>query len=153
MSHSYTILGDEVAVADVSVPFYDFTSLEHRKTETDKNGALVATYVDTSVSVLHPVEVTVRILDVPARGVSPARRDWTITSRSWATDTDSVTGDVVFNPITAGMFGSFPLMDYDLSDLRDYLGNVYSLTFQTVSTKVPSTTIISAILNGLPELY
>lgn len=153
MSHSYTILGDTVAAADVSVPFFDFTSFELQKVETAKDGAIVATYKDVSVSTLHEVVITVRIKDTPARAGSPARRDWTISHKSWATDTDSVTGDVIYNDITEGAFGSWPLMDYDLSDLRDYIGSVYSLTFATVASKVPATDIISALLHGLPQLY
>lgn len=153
MSHAYAIQGTSASGADVTVPVIDQANFRWRKTEILKDGATLTTFVDSTSPTDHEVLVTVRVKDIPGRGSLAAQREWNVTHLSWATDTDSVTGIVVYNPIRRFLGGSDPVMGLELSDLRDYVGNVYGLLWTTLTAKVPDTGIIGDLTHGLSKLY
>jgi hypothetical protein len=124
-----------------------------RSTEKQQDGAVIATFVDSTSELEHEITLTCRIKDTPAKNGSRARRDWTVTHNTWTTDTDSVTGEVVYEPFKGFTGGSFALMGIEAADIRDYEGNKYGLLWTTLTSKVPDTGIIGFILHGLPKLY
>jgi len=153
MSHTYTIPGTGGSGADVTVEALDQTHVKWRKTERSADGATVATFIVDTSDPQEEILIVVRMKDIPGKNGAPTTRQSTITLNTWAHDADSVTGEVVSNPISAGIFLNVPLMGLEVADLAVMVRNVFSLTYSTLTSKVPDTGIISKFILSLPKLY
>lgn len=153
MSHSYNIVGTGGTPADVAVEPIDQSHLKWRGTEKLQDGTTIATFVlDTSDS-QEEVLVTVRMKDIPGKGTRPTVRQSTITLYAWAHDVDSVSGVIFSNPVTGGFFLNIPIMGLEVADLSIMAKNIFSLTYTTLTSKVPDTGILAKFLLALPKLY
>lgn len=137
---------------DVSVKILDQSDLGWQGSEKDaKTGVITSNYVfkggDPSISTY----VTVVTGTSPKDGVTRN----SIRLSTIETVLDDVTDEYIVNaPIEVVVAWNLPGPVYDAAKLRDMIGTAYSLTFNTLTTKVPDTGVLESFgLGLLTELY
>ena len=153
MSHSYSIDNVATSDTDVAVPLLTQASLELRTTVADaKTGVTISTYVLPTGDPAYPMIVTVRNEKSPT--AANVERRCSINVKTWARELDDDGVLVAVKPISATVaFNLPPGVGLEAADISDLVGNLYSLTFDSLNTKVPSTALISKQMFGLTELY
>jgi hypothetical protein len=152
MSLTYTIDHAVATVEDVSVEVADKASLALQSTIEDTAGGVVSTYVINAGDPTYPATVVYRSALVLPKGKPPYRRA-SVTLNSWARVADSVTGLDKLSPIQATISINIPQeFPVELADLNVFLGNLYSFTYPSVSTKLRATTTLSKLMFGISQL-
>jgi len=152
MSLTYSIDHVVTSVEDVSVEVAPKSELTLRQVTTDpKTGEISAEYVLASGNDNYPAVVTYRT--VLQRRNNALKRRISMTFQTWATTADSVTGIDVKKEISGTMSMILPPdATLELADLDDFLGNVFSYMYLSVTTKVRDTTWLQKLLYGIPQV-
>lgn len=122
------------------------------RTYTDKTSdEVVSEYRIASGDELYPSTVAFRY-GLQTRKGSEARRI-SMTFYTWATKTDSVTGEVSHEPISSTIQLLLPgRMTIEVGDLDDLLGNTLSFMYPSVSSGARSTVYLQALLFGRTQV-
>lgn len=122
------------------------------KTYVDpKTDELVSEYRIASGDEVYPASVVFRY-GVQSRKTGDVRRI-SMTFYTWATKTDSVTGEVAHEPISSSVQFLLPAqMTVEVADLDDLVGNTFSFLYLSVTTGARSTAWLQALLYGRTQL-
>ncbi|DAD51634.1 coat protein [ssRNA phage Esthiorhiza.2_43] len=152
MSLSYAIDHVVTSTESVNVEVAAKSELTLVSSDTDpKTGEVSSTYVLGSGDVVFPAYVTFRVASQSRRGTQVRRLSMTFDS--WATETDSVSGAVVRKPISGTISVVIPAdMTVELADTMQLLGNMFSFMYPSVAAGVRSTTYLSKLLYGSPQV-
>lgn len=152
MSLSYSIDHISTSVEDVSVEVAAKSELTLRQVSTDpKTGEISAEYVLASGDDNFPATVTYRT--VLQRRQGALNRRISMTFQTWATVSNSVTGEDEKKPISSTISMILPPeMTLELADLDDLLGNTFSFMYASVTTKVRDTAYLQKLLYGIPSV-
>jgi hypothetical protein len=133
---------------DVSIETADKSAMTLHRTENDeKTGENSSVYILPSGDITYPATVTYRS-SLNKRGGAPTRRI-SVTLSTWARSTDSVTGEVIVKPMSGTISMNIPTeIQVDLADVMQFLGNLFSFCYLSVTTKVRSTTWLALLLFG-----
>lgn len=116
-----------------------------------KTGELSTTYILSSGDNAYPARVTYRS-STEVRGGGSVRKA-SMTFYTWATKTDSVTGDVERKSVTASISFILPAdMTIDVADFDKLIGTLFSFLYQQVNTKVRTTTWLGKLLYGATQV-
>lgn len=139
--------------ADVSIDKLDEATFQLLSTDVLPNGATRSTYTVASGDPRYPTTITIQTkLDKngnKGRGVQSA----TFALNSWArVEVDSVISDIA--PINAALSINIPVgVALEIADIRQYIENLYALTYATLSTNEPVNDRLSAsVLFGVTQV-
>lgn len=77
----------------------------------------------------------------------------TMTFTTWATESDDVAGTVRYEPISAKISLTIPTsFTVELADLDDFIGTMFSFLYASQSSGARSTTYLSKLLYGIPQV-
>lgn len=115
---------------------------------TDPTGQTQMTeYTLNSGDSAYPATVTYRNV-TRAKGGDAVRR-FSLTFQTWATETESVTGEVRRKPVSAQINFSLPVsFSVELADLDDMLGNLFSFMYASQSSGARATGYLSVLQFG-----
>lgn len=134
------------SASDVSVKIFDRTDLKQQGlTEYDpKTGTSTSVYTLQNGDPLFPTTVTV-VNQYALTGAADRQRHIIVRLDSWATVTSDVSGvDPIKKRIRKEWHEYLPNCDMDNADLADMSGNLFSLLWTTLTSKVPDTAFIAA---------
>jgi len=152
MSLTYTIDHAVSTVEDVSVQVANKAALALIKTADDGNGGVTSEYAINTGDPTYPAMVTYRSAVVTPKG-KPSYRRISVTMSSWARVADSVTGLDKVAPIQGTISVNVPLdFSVEVADLNEFVGNLYSFTYPSVTTKLRATGTLSKLLFGISQL-
>lgn len=152
MSLAYTIDHAVATVEDVSVQVADKASLALQSTSDDGAGGVSSVYVINSGDPTYPATVAYRSTLVAPKG-KPSYRRISVTLNSWARRSDSVTGIDALAPIQSTISVNVPQdFSVEVADLNEFMGNLYSFTYPSVTSKLRATTTLSKLLFGISQL-
>jgi hypothetical protein len=136
----------------VLVEVAEKTDMVLQGTTTDpKTSESVSTYVIATGDNSHPATVTYRN-GIQNRSGGQIRRV-SVTFSTWARSSDSVTGAVVVKPITATVSFNIPAdMVIETADFDDFIGNIFSLLYLSVTAGARDVTWIAKLLYGVPQV-
>jgi hypothetical protein len=152
MTKSYAIDHVVATLEDVSVEVAAKSELTLISTDTDpKTGKVTSTFTLASGDRAFPGLVVYTVSTItPANG--PVRRI-NVTFSTWATETDSVTGEIVRKAIKSSFQMDVPAdFTVELADAMQLVGNTFSFLYPSVTTKVRSTLWLQDLLFGAPEV-
>jgi hypothetical protein len=152
MSLSYALDHVSASTESVLVELAAKSELTLISTDTDvKTGAVVSTYTLASGDTQFPAYVTYRA-EIQSRKTGVIRRI-SMTFDTWATQTDSVTGVIDRLPISASFAMNIPQgFTVELADIDDFIGVAFSFLFASQSSGARSTTYLSKLLYGAPQV-
>lgn len=152
MSITYSIDHIATSVEDVSVEVAAKSEMTLQSTSTDpKTGEVVSTYVLASGDNSFPATVTFRN-SVQNRNNGAIRRV-SMQFSTWATSSDSVTGIDTKKPFIGSVAFNIPAdMTVEVADMDDFIGNLFSFLYLSVTTKVRDTTWLQKLLYGVPQV-
>jgi len=152
MSITYSIDHVPTSVEDVSVEVAAKSEMTLRQVSTDpKTGEISAEYVLASGDDNYPATITYRT--VLQRRNSALKRRISMTFQTWATASNSVSGEDTKKEISGTVSMILPSeMTLELADLDDFLGNIFSMMYLSVTTKVRDTTWLQKLLYGIPQV-
>lgn len=152
MAITYSLDHVLTAVEDVSVEVADKANMVLQSTSTDpKTGDVVSKYVISNGDNSFPAYVTYRNA-VQKRTAGVIRRV-SMTFDTWATMSDSVTGLDTKKPFSGTVSFNMPAdMTVETADLDDFIGNLFSFLYLSVTTKVRDTTWLGKLLFGIPQV-
>jgi hypothetical protein len=152
MSITYSIDHLVTSVEDVSVEVAAKSEMTLQGTGPDpKTGDQVSTYVLASGDNSFPATVAYRV-GYQSRSTGAIRRV-SMTFSTWATTSDSVAGTDVKRPLVATVSFNIPAdMTIEVADMDDLIGNLFSLLYLSVTTKVRDTTWLQKLLYGVPQV-
>lgn len=153
MSISYDLLHVATSVEDVSVEVAEKSAMVLQSSGPDPKNPkrTVATYGLATGDNAYPAWVKYGV-ELQDRQGSPVRR-MTLEFSTWATKTDSVTGEVVAKPVLASAAFNVPAdMTIEVADMDDLIGNLFSFLYLSVTTKVRDTTWAARLLYGIPQV-
>lgn len=148
MTTTVTIPNLPSAVADVSVAIYDETKILRLGDETSKDGKTYTfqyAYVGTDSTAVPLIEVK------RTRNVDTTRIEIRLTAKERV---DNGIDTPVDYPVEffIGWVVRSANASHDLSAFMKAIGTLYSCTFGSVTSKVPNTAILSALLYGAVEV-
>jgi len=152
MSMTYTIDHVVASVEDVSVEVAAKSEMSFAGIETDpKTGQRTATYNLASGDNAYPASVVFRTAVQKAATGMIRRFGWSF--NTWAVVTDSVSGIATRKPLQVNVSIVAPA-DYtvEVADLDAALGNAYSFSYPSVTTKVRSTSWLAKLLFGVAQV-
>lgn len=151
MSITYSI--DHVASSTeaVNVEVAAKSEMTLKSTDIDpKTGDTLSTYVLASGDNAYPSTVTYRIQAQNQGGV-PQRRA-VMTFSTWATSDDGL-GTVVKRPLSGSVSFIVPGdLTVELADMDDFIGNLFSFLYLSVTAGARSTTWLQKLLFGVPQV-
>lgn len=152
MAITYSLDHTNSSTESVAVEVAEKSDMVLQGTTTDqKTGESVSTYVIATGDNSHPATVVYRN-GLQNRSGGQIRRV-SITLSTWARSSDSVTGDVVVKPITATVSFNIPAdMVIETADFDDFIGNMFSFLYLSVSAGARDTTWIAKLLYGVPQV-
>lgn len=155
MTHTLVIDNLSSDVSDVSVPLLDQSGISVMSDTIQPDGTRTVTYVLPTGDPLYPTRIFVTIRRDKDYGPGKAGQIRTsITIASWATDTDEDGMVVAKQPCSAAISWQLPFVSVEAADVSQLLGNLFGLTFNTLTSKVRDTAVIGKLLFGLPgDLY
>lgn len=152
MTHTYSL--DHVASATESVNVETAAKSEMTLQSTDvdpKSGDVVSTYTLASGDSQYPAYVVYRI-GSQNRGGNPVRRA-SMTFSTWAVDDNSVDGTAIRKPISGTISLLIPAdITVELADMDDFIGNLFSFLYASVSTGARNTGYLQKLLYGVPQV-
>jgi hypothetical protein len=152
MSLSYSLAHVPGSTEDVTMIVAEKASLPLQVTTSDEKGGSTSTYILNSGDPTYPATITYRTALNNKRADGVFRRI-AITLKSWACQTDSVTGLDEFLPIEATISVNVPQgFQVETADLDLLLSALYSYTYASVTTKVRSTTLLGKLLYGVSQV-
>lgn len=152
MSITYSIDHAVSSVEDVSVEVAAKSEMVLAGSFVDpKTGERVAQYRLASGDNAFPATIEYRVSD-QTRSYGPVRHI-VVRFSTWAVEANSVSGVDTRKPIT-GIFTIDTPSDYtiEVADLDDFIGNVFSFLYLSVTTKVRDTTWLRNLLYGAPAV-
>lgn len=152
MTISYALDHVATSVEDVSVEVAEKADMVLQSTSTDpKTGDVTSVYVISTGDNSYPATVTYRVA-VQKRPTGLIRRI-SMTFDTWASRTDSVSGEVTRKPISGTVSINAPAdMTIETADADDFIGNLMSYLYLSVTTKVRDTTWLGKLLFGIPQV-
>jgi len=151
MTHTYSLDHVASATESVNVETAAKSEMTLRSTDVDpKTGDVVSTYVLASGDSRYEATVTYKVQEQNKVG-APTRR-CVVTLNTWATDDDGA-GLVVKKPITGSISFIVPTdLTIELADMDDFIGNLFSFLYASVSTGTRNTTYLQKLLYGVPQV-
>jgi len=151
MSITYTLDHINASTESVNVEVAAKSEMTLVSTDTDpKSGDTISTYRLASGDVAYPGTVTYRVQAQGSNG-NPTRRV-VMTLSTWATSDDGL-GLVVKKPLTGSISFVFPAdMTIELADLDDFIGNLFSFLYASVTAGARSTAYLQKLLFGAPQV-
>lgn len=148
MSHSYEIThASSNTTESVTLSVADKTGMVLANIDADpKSGRITSTYILASGDVAHPATVQYSVDPVKGDGKT---RYGSVTFRTWATDTDSISGAIVWYPVQATV--SFVIPDgapVQLADFMKLIAVVFSYTYKAVASGARDTAWAQNLLLG-----
>jgi len=152
MSLTYSIDHALTSVEDVSVEVADKANMVFQGNKTDpKTGEISASYVVSNGDNSYPATVTYRSV-VQNRASGPVRRI-SMTFDTWATRSDSVSGLDTKKSLSGTISVNMPAdITVETADMDDFIGNLFSYLYLSVTTKVRDTTWLGKLLFGIPQV-
>lgn len=152
MAITYSLDHVATTVEDVSVEVADKTNMVLQSTSTDpKTGEIVSTYVLSTGDNSYPAYVTYRIA-LQKRATGMIRR-MSMTFDTWAVMSDSVSGLDTRKPFSGTVSINAPAdMTIETADGDDFIGNLFSFLYASVTTKVRDTAWLGKLLFGIPQV-
>lgn len=152
MTITYSIDHISTSVEDVSVEVAAKSEMTLQGTITDpKTGDVTSTYILASGDNSYPATVAYRS-SVQTRAGNAIRR-MSMTFSTWATMSDSVSGLDTKRPVVASISFNIPAdMTVEVADMDDLAGNLFSLLYLSVTTKVRDTGWLQKLLYGIPQV-
>jgi hypothetical protein len=152
MSLSYTldhIIGG-ATVEDVSVEVAPKSEMVKVPPVPLKDGRVETKYRLASGSDVYPAYITYSS-EIQNRKALGSIRNIVIDLSTWATQTDSVSGLETKMPIQGMIVLNLPAgMTIEVADLDDFVGNLFSYLYPSVTAKVRSTTWLQNFIYGIP---
>jgi hypothetical protein len=151
MTLSFTIDHTVASVEDVSVEVAAKSELTRSSQINRADGTVGTVYYLASGDNSFPATVTYES-QVQKRQAGQVRR-LAITFRTWAVETDSVSGLDRRVPISAQLSFLIPAdMTIEVADLNVLLGNMFSFAYSGVSSKLRNTAWLQKLLYGVSDL-
>jgi len=152
MTLTYSLDHIATSVEDVSVEVAAKSEMTLQSTATDsKTGEVTSTYVLASGDNSYPATVTFRN-SVQNRSSGSVRRV-SMTLSTWATMSDSVSATDTKKPFSGTVSFLIPAdMTIEVADMDDFIGNLFSFLYLSVTTKVRDTTWLQKLLYGIPQV-
>lgn len=152
MSITYSIDHVSTSVEDVSVEIAAKSEMTLQSTDVDpKTGEVVSVYVLASGDNSFPAYVTLRS-SIQNRASGAIRRA-SMTFSTWATAADGVSGIDTKKPFSGTVSFNIPAdMTVEVADMDDFIGNLFSYLYLSVTTKVRDTTWLQKLLYGIPQV-
>lgn len=152
MTITYAIDHALTSVEDVSVEVCDKANMVLQYTSTDpKTSEVTSSYVISNGDNSYPATVVYRS-SIQNRSTGPIRR-FSMTFNTWAARADSVSGIETRKPITGTISVNMPAdMTIETADMDDFVGNLFSFLYLSVTTKVRDTTWLGKLLFGIPQV-
>ena len=150
MSLSYEITHvSSLSTESVTLSVPEKSAMVLQSSDTDpKTGRNVATYSIDTGDVSHPANVVISVDPLSAGGKT---RYGSIVFKTWATQTNSITGEVDYWPVQASV--SFVLASdapVQLTDFMKLLGAAFAFTYASVTTGARDTVWANKLLFGSP---
>jgi hypothetical protein len=155
MSHSYAIEHapggtTESVLIEVSEKA-DFSLTFGPAPDPLNKNAIISIYTLANGDQTYPATVTYRVEAIKRDGKLVRRLS--MTYDTWATDTDSVTGDVAREPISMTWSANVPTtFSVEVADFDDMLGNFFNFLYASQSSGARATTYISKLLFGASKV-
>lgn len=152
MTITYSLDHVATSVEDVSVEVAAKSEMTLQSTSTDpKTGEVVSVYVLASGDNSFPATLTYRN-SLQNRNTGAIRRI-SMTFSTWATAADSVSGVDTKKPFSGTVSFNIPAdMTVEIADMDDFIGNLFSFLYLSVTTKVRDTTWLQKLLYGVPQV-
>jgi hypothetical protein len=152
MTHTLSIDRVNDTAAAVDVPQLDQTDIGLVSVDRDTSkGSVEAVYTIPTGDSNYPTTIVVR------HAVDPKDRNATarnlIAINSFARDYDDVTGEEIVKPISAVLTLQLPSIQLEAADIAVLVGNLYGLSFNTLTSQVPDTDVLSKLLFGQVEVF
>jgi len=139
--------------ADVSVPKIAEADFMRLGTEMLPNGSRT-TYTVATGDTTYPTKIVVQTKLDPNGNGGSGQKSATISIQTWARATDDVTGEVLVKPCNSMLAVNLPAdLPVEVEDVLALIENVFSLTYATLSTKVPVTTRLSALMFQVSDVF
>lgn len=152
VTHTLSIDRVVTTTADVAVPQMVQSGFSLVSTTRDAAaGVIEAVYSIPTGDANYPTTIVVRTARNPKDRAGVARH--LIAINTFARDLDGVTGLEVVKPISAVLTIQVPNMSVEAADLATLIGNLYGLSFNTLTAKVPDTAVLSGLQFGLVEAF
>lgn len=152
MTITYSIDRVSTTTADVAVPQLTQAGFSLVSTSRDVNsGVNESWYSIPTGDPLYPTTIVVRHAKNPKDKAGVRRL--TLAINTWAREVDSVSGAETVNPISAAMTLQVPSATVEAADIAALIGNLYGLSFNSLTTKVPDTAVISGLLFGITPAF
>lgn len=152
MSITYSLDHVATSVEDVSVEVAAKSEMTLVGTDTDpKTGEIASTYVLASGDDAYKATVTYR--SVLQKRAGDTVRRLSMTFSTWARASNSVSGIDTLKPFVGTVSFVIPAdMTIEIADMDDFIGNVFSFLYLSVTTKVRDTTWLQKLLYGIPAV-
>lgn len=152
MTLTYSIDHAQTNVESVNIEVPEKTSMVLQGTSTDpKTGEIVSTYVISTGDNAFPATVVYRG-SLQNRATGQIRR-LSVTFNSWAVKSDSVAGVDTRKPISGTISFNVPAdITIETADMDDFIGNLFSFLYLSVSAGARDTTWIAKLLYGVPQV-
>jgi hypothetical protein len=152
MSITYSLDHISTSVEDVSVEVAAKSEMTLAGTSTDpKTGEVSSEYALASGDNSYPAYVTFRSV-LQKRSTGDVRR-LSMTFSTWAVASNSVSGIDTRKPFSGTVSFLIPAdMTIEVADMDDFIGNLFSFLYLSVTTKVRDTTWLQKLLYGVPQV-
>jgi len=152
MTLTYSLDHVLTSCEDVSIEIADKVNLVLQSTTTDpKTGEVASIYVISTGDNSFPATVTFRVA-VQKRSTGVVRRV-SMTFDTWAVCSDSVSGIDTRKPFSGTVSMLVPAdMTIETADVDDFIGNLFSFLYLSVTSKARDTTWLAKLLYGIPQV-
>jgi hypothetical protein len=152
VTHTLSIDRVSTAVADVSVPQLVQADFSLVSTDFDaQTGQSISIFTLASGDPAYKTTITVRSQQNPRN--NSGARNASVRIDTWCRDLDSVSGLEVVKPCNVVLGINLPDMSLEAVDVMMLVGNLYGLAFTSLTSKVPSTDVMSNLMFGLTQVY
>lgn len=152
MTITYSLDHVSATTESVNVEVADKANMVLQSTTTDpKTGEVVSTYTIANGDNAFQAFIYYRS-SIQSRGSAPVRKV-SVTFSTWAVKSDSVSGEDTRKPFT----GTFSLlmpadMTIETADVNQFIGNLFSFLYLSVTTGTRNTTWLAKLLFGIPQV-
>lgn len=153
MAHTYSIDRVSTTTQAVNVPYLTQANFRLISTVHDPaNGIVESRYSIPTGDPTYPTIIVVRYAKNPKDKTGASRTLTAINTFARDVDGTGALEDVV-KPISASTSIVMPSMTLEAADISALLGNLYSLTFNSLTAQVPDTAVVSDLMFGLTEVF
>lgn len=151
MTISYSIDRASTSTADVAVPQLNQGSFSLESTDVDAaKGVAEARFTIPTGDPVYKTSVVANLSWDPRN--PQGNRRALIAINTWSRESDSVLGTEKVQPFTAQMTLNWRGR-VEEADLAAIVGNLYGLSFNTLTSKIPDTAVLTKLLFGIPDLW